>query len=281
MAVPREAMQAPDAVQAPLNFFVYEGEKPKIFIGDPKAGIPQRTGEFRWHTVPVADGRALADQFTLDREGFELHAHQTAVTDFYDDEQVRSIYYPEIERLLKAATGATGVRIFDHTVRVEADGKRDEKAVRAPVRVVHNDYTLRSGPQRVRDLLEPEEAELFLKHRFVEINIWRSIGDEPVQTTPLAVADAQSIAAQDFIATDLVYADRVGEIYQVAFSPEQRWYYFPKMNRNEVMLLKCYDSETDGRARFTAHSAFADPTAASDAPPRESIEVRTLVSFAP
>jgi hypothetical protein len=192
---------------------------------------------------------------------------------------VRTIYYPEVEQLVKAATGASRVVIFDHTVRIEDAAQRGERAVRAPVRVVHNDYTVRSGRQRVRDLLDADDAETFLHHRFAVVNVWRSIG-APVETTPLAIADAQSIAPADFVATDLVYPDRTGEIYQVAYSPNHRWFYFPKMRRDEALLLKCYDSATDGRARFTAHTAFDDPTAPDDAPPRESIEVRTLISYA-
>jgi hypothetical protein len=132
----------------------------------------------------------------------------------------------------------------------------------------------------VRDLLEAEEAEERLKHRFAVINVWRPIRG-PVQEAPLAVCDAQSLAPQDFVAMDLKYRDRTGEVYSVTFSPNHRWFYFPNMQKNEALLLKCYDSLEDGRARFTAHSAFDDPTSLPDAAARESIEARTLVFFAP
>jgi hypothetical protein len=112
------------------------------------------------------------------------------------------------------------------------------------------------------------------------INVWRPIRG-PVQESPLAVCDARSIAPKDFIPTDLVYRDRKGEIYSVAFNPSHRWFYFPQMQTNEALLLKCYDSVDDGRARFTTHSAFTDPTSPPDAPARESIEARTLAFFAP
>ena len=170
--------------------------------------------------------------------------------------------------------------IFDHTVRFEDAAQGDESAIRSPVRVVHNDYTVRSGVQRVHDILDEEDAKTFLQHRFAIVNVWRSIA-APVEIAPLAIADAQSISDEDFVATDLIFPDRTGEIYQVVYSSNHRWFYFPKMRRDEALLLKTYDSATDGRARFTAHSAFDDPTAPNDAPPRESIEVRTLVSFAP
>ena len=123
------------------------------------------------------------------------------------------------------------------------------------------------------------EAEELLRHRFVEINVWRPIRG-PVEESPLAVCDAQSMSLSDFVPTDLKYRDRTGEIYSLKHSSNHRWYYFPKMQRNEVLLLKCYDSAEDGRARFTAHTGFDDPTSAPDAAPRESIEARMLVFFA-
>jgi hypothetical protein len=154
--------------------------------------------------------------------------------------------------------------------------KRGEKGVSEPVRVAHNDYTLKSGPQRVRDLL-PAEADLLLKNRFAVINVWRPIRG-PVLESPLAVCDAASMVQRDFVAQDLRYRDRTGEVYSVQYNPEHRWFYFPQMEHTEVLLLKCYDSDP-GRTRFTAHTAFADPTSPADAPARESIEVRTLVFF--
>jgi hypothetical protein len=129
----------------------------------------------------------------------------------------------------------------------------------------------------VRDLL-PAEGENLLKHRFAEINVWRPIRG-PVEESPLAVCDATSMTLQDFVATDLKYRDRTGEVYSVVFNPNHRWFYFPKMEPDEALLLKCYDSAVDGRARFTAHTGIDDPTTAFDAAPRESIEARTLVFF--
>ena len=101
----------------------------------------------------------------------------------------------------------------------------------------------------------------------------------PIQDAPLAVADAQSVESDDLVATDLVYPDRIGEIYYVKFNPSHRWFYAPAMRPDEVLLIKCFDSVIDGRARFVPHSAFVDPTSPSDATPRESIELRTLVFY--
>jgi len=142
---------------------------------------------------------------------------------------------------------------------------------------VHNDYTAKSAPQRVRELF-PREADALLKRRFAFVNVWRPIVG-PVQESPLAVADAQSIAPHDWVPTDLIYKDRIGETYSVVYSDAHRWFYFPHMQTHEALLIKCYDSSRDGRARFAAHTAFDDPSSPPDAPPRESIEARTVAFF--
>jgi hypothetical protein len=157
--------------------------------------------------------------------------------------------------------------------------KEGTKGISEPVKVAHNDYTFKSGPQRVRDLL-PAEAETLLKKRYAFINVWRPISIEPVQESPLAVCDAQSMAVEDFVPHVLKYRDRDGEVYSVAYNPQHKWYYIPHQRNDEVLLLKCYDSD-ERAARFTAHSAFADPTSPPDAPSRESIEARTIAFFAP
>jgi hypothetical protein len=266
-------------VEAAVTYLTPMAEKPVAYNYDPPPGVPQRTGEYLPHVVSIRDARPIADQLSLDKQGFVLRTQRSRVADFYDAGQVREIYYAEIERLVKDVTGAVKVVVFDHTLRKRPTGE-GRTGLREPVQRVHNDYTDKSGPQRVRDLLDPAEAELRLKSRFVEINLWRPING-PVEDAPLAVCDAGSIAPGDLIAADLRYPDRTGEIYMASYSPRHRWYYFPRMRNDEVLFLKCYDSLKDGRARFTAHTAFDDPTTRPDAPPRESIEVRTLAFFAP
>ena len=221
----------------------------------------------------------MLSKFSLDTNGFVLTEHETAVKDFYDPEEVKSVYYPEVERLIKRVTGAERVVVFDHIVRNPVLAERGEKGARSPAKVVHNDYSLESAPRRVRDHL-PEEAERLLKNRFAEINVWRAIRG-PIESSPLALCDARSLGAEDIVPTDLVYRDRVGETLGFLFNPNHRWYYFPQMQRNEAILLKCYDSRDDGRARFTAHTSFEDPSSPPNAAPRESIEVRALVFWAP
>jgi hypothetical protein len=228
--------------------------------------------------VSICDGRPGCGRFSLDVEGFVFVRHETTVNDFYDPDQIRRVYYPEMERLVQRETGADRVLVFDHTLRAADEKIRDAMQVRGPVQAVHNDYTERSAPQRVRDLLPRDEAEELLKHRFLVVQVWRPTA-APVERSPLAIADARSIASTDLIASERRYPDRVGEIYQLKYNPDHRWFWFPRMQRNEALVFKCYDSMTDGRARWTAHTGFENPAARPDAPPRESIEVRTFAFF--
>ncbi len=273
-----------DQVEGVLTYLLDTGVKPVAYNYQPPPGVPLRSGTYEEHRVAILNGRRRGEEFSLDSQGFLFRQHETAVKDFYDAAEVERVYYPEIEALMKQATGAEKVVTFDHTLRVgparQQKDLREQRAFREPVRRVHNDYTVKSGPQRVRDLLAPAEAEERLKQRFAIVNIWRPIRG-PVEEAPLAVCDAHSIAPGDLIATDLRYPDRIGETYSIAYNPAHRWFYFPQMRREEVLFLKCYDSATDGRARFAAHTAFDDPTGPRLPIARESIETRSLLFFPP
>ena len=212
-------------VEGEMKFTVDTGVKPVTHI-TPPGEEPIRNYRRAVHAVNINNGRPIADTLSLEREGIAFREYATAVTDFYDDEEVEAVYYPEMERLVMAVTGASKVLVFDHTRRVEGDDPRDGH--RRPVRGAHNDYTEKSGPQRVRDLVPAAEAEQRLGARFAIVNVWRPISG-PVRAAPLAVCDAQSLAPGDLVATDLVYPDRVGEVYGAAYGTHQRWYYFPDM----------------------------------------------------
>ena len=108
-----------------------------------------------------------------------------------------------------------------------------------------------------------EEAEALLRRRFEIVNVWRPVRG-PLRDAPLAICDARSVSFEDFVASDLVYRDRTGETYRVRYNPAHCWFYVPGMRTDEAVLIKCYDSAEDGRARFTAPSAFDDPTDPSD-----------------
>ena len=264
-------------VQADLSFLVPMPEKPRSYAFDPPNGEPRSNARYAPHRVPIHDLRPHASEFTLDNAGFALRRHDSAVPNFWDEDAVRNIYYPEAERLLKQVTGADRVLVFDHTLRRRVPDADDRTSglPRQPATRVHVDQTLKSGPKRVRDLL-PDEADALLRGRVQIINLWRPIIG-PLWDSPLAVCDARSVDDADLVASDLVFPDRLGETYAVTYNPEQHWYYAPGMTPNEVLLLKCYDSAADDRARFAPHTAFIDPRTPANALPRESIELRTLV----
>ena len=264
------------AVEADLNYTVPMAERARDYAYDPPPGVPHSNTTLEARRFTIRDIRPVATRPSLDGEGFAALRHQSAVADFYDDEEVVRVYYPEAAALIQEATGATRVFVFDHTRRRHkpgADFRRNE--AKQPAREVHVDQTVKSGPQRVRDLL-PAEAAKLLAGRVQIINLWRPIRG-PVRDAPLAVCDARSVAPEDLMPSDLVYRDRIGETYSVTWNPAHRWFYLSGMTPEEALLVKCYESRTDGRARFAPHSAFTDPTAPPDAPMRESIELRTLV----
>lgn len=141
--------------------------------------------------------------------------------------------------------------------------------IKIPAKRVHNDYTAWSSPMRVRQLMG-DEAEELLKHRFAIINLWRPITG-PVLESPLTLCDAQSLSEEDLVASDLKYPDRIGETYSVTYNPNQRYYYFPKMQPNEPVLIRCFDSALEGAAPFP-------PIPASTTRPRRPTRQRARAS---
>ena len=276
---PEQAAGAPNAsVMGELNYLKPMADKPYTLAYQAVNGEPATNAVYEAHTVTIADARPVASGLSLDREGFILVEEPTAVTDYYDEAQLDTVCHDEAARLVVAATGASRVVVFDHTLRVRRSDIADRTPgmARLPVMRVHCDYTEISGPQRVRDLMG-DEAEALLAKRFAFINVWRPIKG-PVIDTPLAVCDAASTAPGDMVASDMVYPDRKGEIFVTTYSADHRWSYFPRMRTDEAMLIKCYDSRRDV-ARFAAHTAFVDPTTPPGAAPRESIEIRTVAFF--
>ena len=267
-------------VEAELNYLGPTAARPRYYAyetgpNDPPSVMPYEPHQMQIHTL-----RPIQDELHLDVQGFALVEQRSAVRDFWDDDEVRRVYYPEAEEFLKAHTGASRVFIFDHLQRRRVEGQKDRSrgGPRQPATRVHVDHTARSGPQRVRDLLG-DEAEELLKGRSQVINLWRPILDEPLRDAPLAVCDSRTVAMDDLVPSDLVYRERVGETYSVKHNAAHRWFYTPEMRRDEALLLKIADTKTDISARFMPHTSFTDPTTPPDARPRESIELRTLVFY--
>ena len=236
-------------------------------------------GEFEEREVQIHNGRPCSRSnhgFSLDREGFVLVSHQTKVSDFYDEIQVKSTYEDEVKNLLEEATGAYKVVVFDHTLRSDDSGTRGKRKTREPASVVHNDYTDRSARKRLNEIVPGEAVNLEQLH-FAIVNVWRPINN-PAFTSPLTLCDATSFDTEDLVPTERRARDRIGELMLVSFNPKHRWFYFPDMQLDEVILLKTYDSATDGRARFSIHTSF-EIAAPGGTPPRESIETRTFIFF--
>ena len=260
---------------------------------------------------------------TVAKNGFELLTRPLAdnALDFFHHDQVARRYYPQCAEIVKEATGAAQVFAFDHNIRSAAvkENKRritGGQEVQEPAHVVHGDYTLTSGPQRLQQLAKPPGGNDTLRSvldegqslvapgmaakaldeggRFAIINVWRNIADEPVATQPLALCDAQSVYPEDLVVFEIHYQDRVGENYFSKHSPRHLWYYYPAMTRDEALLIKQWDSagqlarslgarsdasEAQTPCTFSFHSAFEDVSTAPGAPDRWSIEVRCIVLY--
>ena len=234
------------------------------------------------HEMLVHDGWHRADSFSVDKEGFSLQEFKTTYDQWDDDAAVAKTFYPEIVEFLKRTQGAKRVLVFDHTIRSNTNKTKKltqetGTSQRAPVTLVHCDYTAESGPVRVQQLMGDEAKDL-LSRRVVFLNVWKPIR-RVVEEHPLAMCDVTSSPPEDFFKLHLRYRDRNGENYVMRHSPAHKWWYFPKITPDQVILLKTFDSATDGRARFVGHSAFNDPTSPPDAPYRESVEIRTIAFF--
>ena len=274
----RAAAAALPAVQGKLGFTARSDEVQFTLAYDPEPGERRSNIVIDEQAVWIADARPILDAFALDTHGFQFVRHRSAVRDFWDEAQTLALGHPEAIEIVKAATGASRVVSYDHTLRRRLTGVADRTtgAPRQPATRVHVDQTVRSGPQRVRDLMG-EEAEALLSRRAAIINVWRPVA-RPARDWPLAFADARSVAAGDLIPSELRFRTRTGEIYGVAHDPAQRWFHVPDLAPDEAVLIKCWDSD-EGVARFAPHSAFEDPTTPSGTPPRESIEFRTIAFF--
>jgi hypothetical protein len=267
-------------IEANLNYVAATGEKLVSYAYEPPAGVPKSNVQVEGRATTIHDLRPAASEFALDEVGFKFLTHRSAVKEFWDEDEIRRVYSPESIDLLKRVTGATEVRVFDHTLRRRVPGKDDRSTgiPRQPATLVHVDQTAASGAARLR-VAYPDEADALLRRRVAIVNLWRPI-TSPVLDAPLAVCDARSVSPKDLVASELVYRDRRGETYNLVYNPGQRWFYAPEMRADEVLLLKCFDSRDDGAvSRFAPHTAFTDPTAPLDAPPRESIELRTFLIF--
>ena len=249
-----------EAVRAAINYSVDNGIPPDYYFYEPDPETKLNPPGTDLREMVIENGWPRVDSFDVDREGFELKPFPAVFTNFDSAEAVEAEFYPQIIDFVKRNTGAQRVVVFDHTLRkrLPADLKQQTTVNRPAVLLVHSDYTVDSGPQRVRDLL-PDEADALLQRRVAFFNVWKSLYDV-VEELPLAMCEAPSQSDGDLLRMELKYRERTGEIYVMRYSPQHRWVYFPHMRADQALLLKTYDSLDDGRARFVGHTAFEDPT---------------------
>ncbi len=277
MSQAAEIAQNLDFVEADLNYVVDDGQPSIRYIDWPEEAHNAHLPTYEARRTRIWNGRTAAERFSLPAHGFRMVRHDTAVKDFYDEAEVLRVYYPEVEALILAESSARSVVVFDHTVRTADDGRHAERWIRQTVKSVHNDYTERSAPKRVRDIL-PDEADRLLQGRYGIVQVWRSVAPR-VESEPLAMCDGRSIPEVGFIRNERRYRDRTAETYHIAYNPAHRWFYFPYMTRNEALVFKVFDSDASAGVRFTAHTSFDDPTTPPGAKLRESIEMRALVFY--
>jgi len=272
-------MNTPTSIRATLQYTVDNGIPPDHYFYEPEPSVKRNPPGSDAREVEIHNAWPLVEQLSADREGFELHDFKARFDRFNEEAALHEQFYPQVIDFVKAHTGARRVVVFDHTIRKRLpDDLKEQTTVQRPaVLLVHSDYTPRSGPQRVRAIL-PAEADELLQRRVAFYNVWKPLYRR-VEELPLAMCDARTQEDADLLRMDLKYSDRTGEIYVMRHSAQHRWYYFPRMEAHQALLLKTYDSETDGRARFTGHTAFEDPSTPPNAPRRESIEVRTMAFF--
>ncbi len=236
----------------------------------------------------------------MDRLGVALAHCESRCRNFYDAAEVERVFYPEMEKLLLAFfPGATDALVYNHDVfdkDYEGDRTEDQDNKNPGVNanyanLVHNDLNDNSGRVRCRELLTknlrnfgrtqrytPEQAAAKMSRRFMSINLAKPM--QTVRQNPFVLCAWPSFADQPYINNYRVYDDRVGETTRFTYRPDHEWYWLPAQQPTEVSMLKCYDSVTDGSvSRWSFHTACIDPTAASDAPCRKNVVVRSFVFF--
>ena len=244
--------------------------KPAFGLVEPDPDRPDHQS----FTKKVSNARGTNQ--SLKESGFKLIEHVSSVDDFYDDQTVMETYYPEMAELVKQQTDASVVHNVSHITRNEAEAQSGKRL--GAHRLVHNDFT----PQFL-DTIEPLIGEANPKpDRVAVYNLWRRF-DKDCVDAPLALCDSRTVSEEELIPTDLHnYGSGEGfqvEIFQSSYRESHRWYYYPKMNREELVMFKTYDS-SESPFVPTLHSAFDDQTIlGANVSPRESIEVRAICFF--
>ena len=268
-------MQVRGDVTAELNYIKPDTTvTPEVVYSGGDA--PQSYNEaYAFMEATIFDARAHCAAFDIHTQGFQLVTSPTRASGFDHQETVEGAYYDEIKAIVRETTGTKDVFVFDHIVRL---GEKNSR--RKPAHHVHNDYSERTAHIRAQERIVTARFAELQDRRMIQINVWRPLV-ERVQRSPLAICNAATIEPKDLIPTNIRFPDtgHIGEIYALRKNPSQRWSYFSEMTKDEVVLIKGYDSLTDGTARFTPHTAFEYPDQDPNVPARKSIETRTFAFY--
>jgi hypothetical protein len=269
------------SVPATLNYVAPSSQRNRLYVAP---GGHMTTTRYAPQTVRIADGRPFRDDFTLDRSGFTLLDHHSAVTDFGDAAELDGVYTGEATDLVREATGADEVVALGWVIRRAAEDKR---GAQPPAPDVHVDV----HPGRAHDRLTAVAPEGRPFRRAIMTSLWRAFSAPP-QDWPLAILDYRSLNDAEGVPNLLLFVDTLpdpddvpdipdpdsfpaGSIF--TWRPEHRWWYFPDMHASEALLFKLHD--TDHSVAWRApHTAFHD-AGASGAHSRESVELRTVAFF--
>ncbi|KAN0103422.1 hypothetical protein V8E51_011735 [Hyaloscypha variabilis] len=232
----------------------------------------------------VEDVTGRESQFTLEKHGFEYRKHPTQLRldDWEDQDKVRAVYYPETVEIIKKATGASLVRMFNHLTRIShgidpqpmaSKVQRHHQAYRT-----HVDQDYAQVEKHIRTNFSTEEAERLMKKRFQIINVWRPI--ETIYKDPLAIADINSISPDDFVTINITLPDgRQASNLAVRSNSNHRWYYKYAQKPDEVLVFKQFDnSKAVVCSGQIPHTSFID-VAEEGSYPRRSIEARALAFY--
>lgn len=262
----------------------YLVEKPyQVFVPLPRDVPEERASNLDFalgNKEIIKDIRSTSTVFTLDENGFATSVMEMS-PHLFSESEIRNRYLPAICDLVKNAAKADCVVPFDWRIRNSVSPVKsgiidmnNNMIPLLPARHVHIDQTPASALQRV-ELHAPEELHRFQTGRVQIINAWKPL-NEVVKDWPLAVCDATSVSSEELIAVDHVRRHYTGESHYMMYSSAHRWWYLSEQKRNEVMLLKMYDSSKTGGGGCP-HASFPRPDAVSLGSSRESIEVRMLV----
>ena len=239
------------------------------------------------HRIEVHNGRLLEPPATVDTHGFQLVRWPTQV-DLLDNEAVIESFYQECRELIKHVRGCWDVRGGMHEYRNGFGGEKGPRGAKSTPNGsggaygmgIHSDMC--AAIERRFDRIVPDQRH------FESLNVWRSTDTQhPVLMMPLAVCDMNSVSPDDIVFGDGMNTSNIKQYTKVVdqrliHSPRQRWYFFPEMEPDEVLVFRQYDTRQEElNMRTVFHQAVVDPTSRENAPLRSSIEVRMQAIYEP